>query len=194
MLRHYSIFIFVLFLSACGSSPKTHFYVLNSTELADNIPQHTTDGVAVGVWSVNLPRILDRSEIVTREGPHKIELAAFHRWAGELNINMTRLIADTLSKQLQTNRIVTSPWPSYSKNDYQVKINVHRFDGELGGVITLSGNWSLLSDSGSKEISRKPFTFTAQSSNKTYSEMVAQLSRLTIKLAEQIGNEISRQK
>ena len=194
MFRYLLTVFLLLGLAACGSSPKTHFYMLNVENAADKLSDKQANGVAVGVWSVHLPVMLDRPEIVTRTDQYKIELADFHQWVGGLDNNMTRLVASELGRHLQTDRVVISPWSSYRKNDYQLKIHVERFDGELGGTVVLTGAWSLLNAKGNKELVRKAFTFKAQASGKDYSDMVAIFSKLTLQLAEQIANFIAAQK
>ena len=194
MFRFLLMASLMLFLAACGSSPKTHFYVLNAEYVSDNISEKNVEAVGVGVWQVALPIMLDRSEIVTSSGPYGIELADFHQWAGALSSNMTQLIASELGRRLQSDRIVISPWSAYRKNDYQVKTHVERFYGEPGGEVLLSGAWSLLNAEGSKELTRQAFTFKTRASGKDYDDMVAALSKLTVQLSEQIANVIAAQK
>jgi len=147
-------------------------------------------GPAVGVWQVELPDFLDRSEIVTRDNQFKIKMADFSWWAGRLNQNMTLLIASQLSKQVQSNRIVVSPWPSYRKMDYQVRTRIQRFDGELGGEVVLRGLWSLLDGDGTKELHSQVFEFKTNTVDLSYQEMVAAMSRLVVQLAQQQADGI----
>ena len=69
MFRYLLIISLMLSLSACGTSPKTNFYVLNSDY---EPPAQGDEGVSVGVLKATLPILLDRSEIVTRDGQSKI--------------------------------------------------------------------------------------------------------------------------
>ena len=193
MFRFLLIASLMMCLAGCGSSPKTHFYVLNAEHVSASLSDKKAKVVGVGVWSVNLPKLLNRPEIVTRSDQYTIELADFHQWAGGLGNNMTRLIASELGRRLQSDRVVISPWSSYRKNDYQVKIHIDRFDGELGKEIVLSGAWSLLNSEGNKELTREAFTYKLQANGKSYSDMAAALSQLTVRLSEQIANVIAVQ-
>jgi hypothetical protein len=127
---------------------------------------------------------------VTRDNQFKISMADFSWWAGDLSENMTLLIVTQLSQQLQSNRVVTSPWSSYRKIDYQVKTRLERFDGELGGEVVLRGLWSLLDGDGTKELRRQVFEFKTNTVDLTYQEMVAAMSRLTVQLGEQLADGI----
>jgi len=190
MLRRVLMVSWLVLLAACGSSPNTEFYVLNADQGSVMQSANLSTGPAVGVWQVKLPDLLDRSEIVTRDNPFKITMADFSWWAGNLSENMTLLIVAQLSQHLQSNRVVTSPWPSYRKNDYQVITRIERFDGELGGEVVLRGLWSLLDGDGTKELSRQVFEFKTNTADLTYQEMAEAMSRLTVQLAQQLADGI----
>ena len=190
MLRHLWMASLLVLLAACGSSPKTDFYMLNADQGSVMQSANLSTGPAVGVWQVKLPDLLDRSEIVTRDNQFKITMADFSWWASNLSENMTLLMVTQLSQQLQSNRVVTSPWPSYRKNDYQVITRLERFDGELGGEVVLRGLWSLLDGDGTKELNRQVFEFKTNTVDLTYQEMVAAMSRLTVQLAQQLADGI----
>ena len=193
MLRHILIASLVVVLAACGSSPKTDFYVLNADRESLVQAANAGTGPAVGVWRVSLPGLLDRSEIVTRDNLFKVKIADFSWWGGNLQVNMSRLIAAELSQLLLSNRVVVSPWPSYQKNDYQIVVRVERFDGELGGEVVLRGLWSLLDSEGLNELNREVFEFKENTADLTYQEMVAAMSRLTVQLADQLADGIIAQ-
>ncbi len=191
MSRHIYIVCLVMFLSACGTSPKTHFYLLDQDHPPGENAAPDTDGLRIGVWKARLPEFLDRSEIVTRNGQHDIELSDFHKWAGRLDNNLSRLVAAELGERLHTDRVVVSPWPAYIKNNYQVKLYIEHFDGQLGGEMVLSGAWSLLNGRGNKELAWKSFTFRTTAASATYSDMIAALSALTVQLADRIATTIA---
>jgi uncharacterized lipoprotein YmbA len=193
MLRHTLIASLLVVLAACGSSPKTEFYMLNADHRSLVQLANTSEGPAVGVWQVELPDLLGRSEIVTRDNAFKMSIADFSWWAGDLNKNMSLLIVTQLSQYLQSNRIVVSPWPSYRKNDYQIIIRVARFDGELGGDVVLAGLWSLLDAQGDNELNREVFAFKTKTADTTYQEMVEAMSRLTVQLSEQLADGVINQ-
>ena len=147
-------------------------------------------GPAVGVWRVKLPDFMDRSEIVTRDNQFKVKIADFSWWAGSLAQNMTLLITTELSQRLQSNQVVVSPWPSYRKIDYQIRIRVERFDGELGGEVVLRGLWSILDGERTKELNSNVFEFKMNTVDLTYQEMVAAMSQLTVQLAAQLADGV----
>lgn len=188
MLRFLLITIFALGLSACGVSPKTHLYVLDA---GHDLPTKT-EGLGIGVWKVRLSELLDRPEIVSRNGEHEIELADFHHWAGHLGPNIDAMIVQGLSQRLDTGNVVTSPWSLHKVNDYQVKIDITRFDGQLSGEAVVSGTWVLLNGKGNKELARKPFSLKSTVNGNQYGDIVASLNQLTMELTGLIAEEIKR--
>jgi uncharacterized lipoprotein YmbA len=190
LLRHLLMAGLVSLVAACGSSPKTEFYMLNADYGSLAQSANTSEGPAVGVWRVQLPDLLGRSEIVTRDNEFKVKMADFSWWAGSLDENMTLLIAAKLSQHLQSNQVVVSPWPSYRKTDYQITIVVERFDGELGGEVVLRGLWNILDGEGEKELSRQVFEIKANTTDLTYQDMVEAMSRLAVQLTEQLADGI----
>lgn len=191
MFRHFFFASLMIVLSACGTSPKTHFYTLSTDHQTYTHSDRSAEGIRIGVWKAKIPELLDRADIVTRSGKHNVELADFHKWADRLDSNISRLVASELGDRLKTDNVLISPWPSYTKNDYQVKININRFDGELGGEIVLSGSWNLLNSEGNEELVRETFTYKTQAAGITYNDMIAALSSLTVQLAEQIAGTIA---
>lgn len=185
--RHFLIVGLLLCLAACSTSPKTNFYVLDSEY---TMPKKGLDGIGIGVWKVKLPTLLQRPEIVTRNGQHKIELADFHHWAADLDRSINSLIAHELSQRLETVRVSTYPWSAHKINDYQVKVYFDRFDGELGGEVVCRGVWLLLNGKGNEELARESFTLNAQTSGKKYVDMVAAQSSLIVQLSDQIADAI----
>jgi len=188
MLRFLLVVTFALSLSACGVSPKTHLYVLNSGHDASS----QTEGIGIGVWKVKLPELLDRPEIVTRNGEYEIEYADFHHWAGRLGPNIDALIAQGLRQRLNTINVFTSPWPAQRVNDYQVRVYMNRFDGQLNGEAVVSGTWMLLNGKGNRELARESFLFEAPVNGNKYSDIVASLSQLTTQLNQLIAEEIKK--
>jgi len=182
--------ISVILLSACGTSPKTNFYMLSAEREASSYAQ---DSVSVGVWKVDLPDLIDRPEIVTRTGAYTIELADFHRWAGGLESNVSILIADELSNNLKTGHVDVSPWSSYRNFDYQVKVHIRKFDGQLGGESVLQGAYIILNGKGSIKILEHTFSFKEKLKGKDYSHMAEAMSYLVVQLAEKISSSISEQ-
>ncbi len=130
-------------LVGCGSSDPSRFYVLTSTAGAGPGGQSPSarDGVAIGVGPVTLPQYLDRPEIATRDSQNKLNLAEFDQWGGRLQDNFARVLAENLAALLETDRVSIFPWKLNTPVDYQVEVNVRRFEADPDGNVVLQARW-----------------------------------------------------
>lgn len=178
-----------LLLGGCaGTSPPTRFYVLEAPVPAQAAVRHPE--LSLGLGPLSLPDTLDRPQIVTRAGPYSLELAEFHRWGGNLKANMSRLLAARLSQNLGTEKVFLGPWPRHRHLDYQIRIEVSRFDGRLGGEAVLQGNWTLLDGEGRKELAVHAFDLRQSVEKSGYGGLVEVLSGLVLRLGDEIGEEV----
>jgi hypothetical protein len=128
------IALFALLLCGCrGSTPKTEFYTLNSVSNAQMNAKPISAGqpLSIGVGPVTLPEVLDRPQIVSRTGPNTLQIDEFHRWAGRLEEDFARVVAENISLMLATEQVDVYPWDASFKPRYQVILDVQRFEGRL---------------------------------------------------------------
>ena len=125
------------------------FYVLSpsaaDSAVATSASPHS---ILVGLGPVKLPAYLDRQEVVTRVAPNRLELSTVDRWAEPLDIDFTRILAQDLSKDLGTQRITFFPWYGTTHVDYQVKVDVYRFETDAQGKVDLTAHWQILDGTG----------------------------------------------
>jgi uncharacterized lipoprotein YmbA len=195
MNRRLFTLLSVLVLSGCigGTSPATRFYSLDPTLVSDEpAVLHVPEGLSIGLGPVQLPDMLDRPHIVARTGEHGIALGEFDQWVGNLNENMSRFMAQQLMAQLNTSRVAIHPWPRHRELDYQVRVDVLRFDGVLGGNAELSGTWSMLDGEGRDELQTVAFAFREPVAGADFEDLVTSLGALTQQLTRQIAEAIAR--
>jgi uncharacterized lipoprotein YmbA len=102
------------------------------------------DGVGVFVGAVELPRYLDRPEVLQRVAPRRLAPAAFDRWAEPLGDSMTRVLAEELARDLASERVVAYPSAPRFPVRFHVVLDVDQFDGAEGGDLRLVARWSVL--------------------------------------------------
>jgi uncharacterized protein len=146
MCRHLGpaicIFLLALLLGSCASTPPTRFYVLGAmNEQGAAIPGK---GIAIGIGPVTLPQYLNRPQIVTRVGSNRLDFAEFDQWGGDLNDNVTRVLAANLSSLLKTDRVSLYPWKEEAPIDEQVTIDVVSFERDVDGSSVLTAYWSII--------------------------------------------------
>ena len=135
----------VAFTGGCAQSKPTRFYVIHSMLDARSPGQHEGQDFFLAVGPVKIPNYLDRPQMVTRKGQSTLELAEFDNWAEPLDKNLSGAIAANLTVLLNTESIVSFPWPKAAKPKYQIMIEISRMDGTPGGKVVLDARWLILS-------------------------------------------------
>jgi uncharacterized lipoprotein YmbA len=97
--------------------------------------------VVVGVGPVDFPDYLRRLPVVKRVAPNRVDLSDEERWAEPLDKNFVRVLSENLATLLNTSRIERFPWPVKDRIDYQVEVNVERFETTSDGQAQLSASW-----------------------------------------------------
>jgi hypothetical protein len=144
-------------------------------------------GPTIGVGPIKLPEYLDRDEVVTRVGPNRLELSDKDRWAEPLGNNFKQVVAQDLTQLLGTDSITFYPWPGTTRVDYQVRIDVYRFETDSGANAQLVAHWQVLDRSG-KLLYANDSTLSEQA--QPGEPVAAALSRTVDGLARQIATAI----
>ena len=148
-------------LAGCAVSDPTQYYALGQTATARRqsaraagssvrrpreAARRGTGAVGIGVGPVIMPGYLDRIQIVTRTGADRVELATFHRWAEPLETGSPgswprrSAPASRPSGSSCSRGEASSPGPSSTRWSSRCM----RFDGRLGGDVTLDTRWRIL--------------------------------------------------
>jgi uncharacterized lipoprotein YmbA len=186
----------VLGASAAGGclSPRpdpSKFFVLTPVGAASNpiapAGLTSTSIPTVGIGPIKLPEYLDRDEVVTRVGPNRLELSDQDRWAEPLDNNFKQVIAQDLTQLLGTHSITFYPWPGTTRVDYQVRIDVYRFETDPSAHAQLVAHWQVLDGSG-KLLYANDSNLSEQA--QPGEPVAAALSRTVNGLARQIASAI----
>ncbi len=145
------IFAFGLIMVSCspfgaGTQHNTKYYVLSSmqSEATPIQPIKSLPAVGIGVGPIRMPLYLDRSDIVTRDSQNEVDIADFAQWAGPLQENFSRVLAENLSVLLATDKVSVFPFSRRKSTDYNVTVYVTRFDGMPGDKAYLRARWAIL--------------------------------------------------
>jgi uncharacterized lipoprotein YmbA len=106
--------------------------------------------LTIGVGPVDFPDYLRRLPVVTRVAPNRIDLSAERHWAEPLDKNFVRVLSENLTVLLDTQRIEKYPWSLRTKVDYQVEIDVQRFETTSDGQTQLIASWIIRDGDGGK--------------------------------------------
>lgn len=148
-------------------------------------------GIAIGIGPIKLPEYLDRPNIVTRAGGNELTISEFDRWAGSLKEDFTRVLAENISMLIGTDKIVIYPWRRSTLIDYQVEIDVIRFEGKLGEDAILKVRWAIFGDDDKKMLLVRTSTLQESTGGNGYDDLVAAWSKMLIRLSHEIAHEIA---
>jgi uncharacterized lipoprotein YmbA len=190
----------ILFLSGCfgggSQTPATRFYVLNSLYSTETInppkPVTVLEDASIGVGPIKLSQVLDRPQITIRTSKNEIQVADLDRWAAPLIEIITNVLVDNLSTLLSTGSILKFPWRMTIPIDYQIVLEITRFDGMPGGNVDIRARWGILGENGQKVYAKKKTILTEPIGGDTIPEMVSAQSRLMAKLSVEIAEEIKK--
>jgi uncharacterized lipoprotein YmbA len=124
-----------------GAVEPTAFYTLESRSPAALAPG---PGPAVGVGPLEIPRVIDRPQLVIRDSGQSVHLEEFHRWAGPLDEAVLGALVGEIAALLDSQRVVGHPWEGFIDPDYRVPVTVARLDGAPGGEVVLEATWGVL--------------------------------------------------
>jgi hypothetical protein len=188
-----SLVILIPVCGCLGRSQPTRFYLLQSIS---GIPAEKTaaqkhEGMHIGVGPVTLPEYVDRPQIVTLVGPHELDLADFDQWSEPLKDSIPRILGENVSVLLATQHIYLYPWTGAANIDYQIEVDVTRFDAERDGTSVLNARWTILAGNSKEILVRKKSVITEESGGPGYDALAAAESRLLEKLSREIAAAVT---
>ncbi|HXK23895.1 MAG TPA: PqiC family protein [Myxococcota bacterium] len=136
-----------LWLAGClGGAVAPHYYTLRSSSgdaAGPPLGEHPELGLAVG--PVDLPRYLDRPELVTQDESNRLTVLDAHRWGGSLRTDILRVVADDLGRLLGTARVAVYPSEPRFDARYRVLLDVRDIQGTPGHRVVLLVRWTVAS-------------------------------------------------
>jgi uncharacterized lipoprotein YmbA len=125
---------------------KSRFFILTPIapgESGSPAPQSGAGTLVLGLGPIKFPAYLDRIEVVTQVEPNRLEVSEINQWAEPLKNNFTRVLAENLSTLLGAAEIEHFPWYSTTHMDYQLAVEVGRFDSDAQGNARLIAQWTI---------------------------------------------------
>jgi uncharacterized lipoprotein YmbA len=116
--------------------------------------------VSIGVGPIDFPDYLKRHQVVTRTAANQIDVSEENRWAGPLDKNFTRVLSENLATLLDTHRVQSYPWSRGAGVDYQIVVEVERFDTSSDKQAKLNARWSIMDGLTGKELYASETTAT----------------------------------
>ncbi len=149
MRRTIAIAVLCVAAAGCGTTPKARFYTLSAVPAAAlGAAPRAVAGYGVAVGPISVPEAVDRPQIVVRLSPSQVEISELHRWAAPLKSEIPRVIAEHLTRLLDSARVWAYPSAAGPETDYRVLLDIERFDSAPGDTVAIDALWTVRRVSG----------------------------------------------
>ena len=152
-------------------------------------------GIVIG--AVTVPELVDRAQIVTRDGANRVNVAEQQLWAEPLRNGIGRVLAVRLNRTLaeagHPARVAAYPQTSIANPDIRITIDVQRFDAAPGGDALIDALWSVRRTSDSsvrsgRTVAARPIgALTYDDTVRAWSEALEVLNKDIAAVVAQIG-------
>lgn len=177
-----------LALASCGTSPKTHYFTLDTvpgTETVAAIAQPVT------VAAVHVPPALDRREMMRRTGANTVEVSGQDRWTAPLGEMTRRVLSRDLAKRLPPGKLIPPGAPA-PPHVAEIVVSIADFGPDGTGKVRLDGSWSLLQGGRGQVALRRDIALAIDSSAAGGADEAAAMSRLLGRLATKIAEALAQ--
>ena len=141
-------------LTGCAAPPAPVVYHSLLGADAGAAATARADGPALVVGPVRVPDLLHNTRIATGSDG-RFQLAENHRWAGSVDREIGRALAERLAAELATERVALFPQAPATKTAWRVQVEVLALDGLPGQWARLEVRWTLLDPAGTGPRTRR---------------------------------------
>lgn len=169
-----------LILIGCTTTQPTQYYMLTGIEDAHVSPLSLSgaSNVRIGLGPMRFPEYLERPAIVLRRPGAEVVIDDYHRWAEPLEKNFLRVLSDNLQMLLSDASVAMFPWHNSKDIDYQVIIQVTRFDADINNRVQLSAHWTIQRKSDGKILHTQKSTITQEAGSSDLATIVKTQSKV----------------
>jgi|GEM_PF-189764 len=126
-------------VSACSVIPQasadpTRYYVLNGPGPNESSGRIATQGVALGIRTLELPNYLRSTKsMVVRKGKNEVRYEEYARWAEPIEAGLTRALKERLAEASEVRSVATFPLVGGETREFDVRIRILRCEGGTSG-------------------------------------------------------------
>jgi uncharacterized protein len=192
-------------LVACQSSP-AELYVLSAQPAPESgtpsqaklaadrsAPRSPNSGKpirTVGI-AVSVPEYLDRAEIVERASANELKPSYNAQWGESLSIDAARVVSEDLEALLPSANVVMLPSRARRSIDYEVNVNLVRFESDAAGSAMVVGEWTIGASDG-HELASGRFRHSEPLAQAGFAAMAAAMSRNLAAVSVDVANALGR--
>ncbi len=173
-----------LSVGACASSVTTRYYTLMPSPTAVEGAAGQA-AYAIEVMPVGVPEQVDVPQLIVRSGGGELSVVDTRHWAAPLGREFRAALSERLSRSLGA-RDVYRLERDASQPLWRIKVNVQRFDSELGRQASLDAVWSVADG----KVVLNCTTQIRESVGGSYDALVAGHQRAAARLADDIAGAL----
>ncbi|MEA3548625.1 MAG: PqiC family protein [Thermodesulfobacteriota bacterium] len=193
VLKKSTVLLFCCLLAGvagCGSRSKpATFYLLTSLPGAESIGVQAGTPMILSVGPVRLPSYLGRKQLLLRSGKNELIIKEYSRWGEPLQENFQRVLIENLSVLLATPQVYDYNNHETKEPDFQLLIDVSRFDVTDDGLATLTAFWTI-NDSQGNQLLRNKSTLSTKSQSLESGAIVNTLNQMVIDFSTELTRAI----
>jgi len=178
--------------NGCATSQPSRFYVLNALERPSMENSQACKNeriITIGINPIDLPRYLDRPQIMTRVNDNEYKLSELNLWAEPLKNSIPRIIAQNLNTLLCADTVIF-PWAGFKQFDYRLSAEVIRLDGTLGGQAFLEVQWSIFDERAQKILITKNSRYSEPIRSQDYHALAHAYSRMLSAFSQETADTL----
>lgn len=119
-----------------------------------------------------------------------MQLTEGHRWAEPIASNIARVLRENLAARINTERIVLYPWSKGAAVDYQIIVEMIRFEGEGYKEAHLAAVWSIQGRKGEILLPQRRSDYHITATQPDCEGLVQALSRTLALLCREIAEQV----
>ena len=192
-----SIILLAVIVWSCSifpPRPEPNFFILTSVRDDDSSNMNVAGShlgsfapIELGLGPIRFPAYLDRLEMVTRIDENRLAISDTNRWAAPLDGAFTRILAQDLSSRMPDSRVTLYPWYNDHAPDFQIIVDVRRFDVTVQGLAKLEASWTIRDAKANTSLYSTSPAFTQSVGGLKAEDPAAALSHTVADLSSQIA-------
>lgn len=144
-------------------------------------------GPIYAIGPIALPQYLGQNAIAIRPEENEIAFASDKQWAEPLSNTIASVLAENLAVMLPSDRVVVLPVGPAVPVDYQISLDVVRFERQPDGRVRLLARWSVFGEGGRRLLGMYHSDQSAPQESGDYPAIATAMSGLLANLAQDIA-------
>ncbi len=179
------LFVAALTLAGCGSDA---LFLVPDYPVAIVVPVNTR---SLEVRDVILPAYASETEILVQEADGALRPAGGALWADDPRSGLTQALARRLDQGTSAT-VAAEPWPLFDGPDRAVQVTVDRMIAVEGGALELSGQFAMISRSGTAREFLRRFDIREPLAGTDPQSVADAVGRAVTRLSGEIAATIAR--